>query len=195
MSLFQFIRATNRHTTEVCCASLLFVFTASAQASDVTVDCKALYQQHLKTDLQLPYQQFDQTEHQGFRLLAEQQCDQQAADLIEAYIAKNQAKQSSLRWHIAQLRASSGDYANAIRYANTVLNEQEDFSKNPLRWNDYVKATIAFLERDRKALQVHRDRVVAAAAEHFGNELNGKLLDALLRHFDRDYRYATSHID
>lgn len=195
MSLFQSFCVTNQQITLFCCASMLLVVTATAHAADTAVDCKALYQQHLKTDLQLPYAQFDQTEEQGFRPLAALQCDKEAADLIEAYIAKNNAKQSSLRWHIAQMRAMSGDYPNAIRYANSVLNAQEDFSKNPLRWNDYVKATIAFLERDRKALQYHRDQVAAAKAEHFGNELNAKLLDALLKHFDQDYRYATSHID
>lgn len=192
MSLFQSMYVTKRHRSVLYFASLWWAVSASAHAA---VDCKALYQQHLKTDLQLPYAQFDQTEQQGFRPLAALQCDKEAADLIEAYIAKNNATQSSLRWHIAQMRAMSGDYPNAIRYANSVLHEHEDFQQNALRWNDYVKATIAFLERDRKALQYHRDQVAAAKAEHFGNELNAKLLDALLKYFERDYRYATSHID
>lgn len=158
-------------------------------------DCSQLYAAHLATDLKLGYEQFDQTEGRGFRALAARGCDKEAADLIEAYVAANGAAERSLRWHVAQLRATQGDLAAAIHHARSVLSEGEDFAKAPLRWNDYVLATIAFLERDRAALQHHRDRVAAGREAHVGNALNLKLLDALLRHFERDYRYATSHID
>jgi hypothetical protein len=64
-----------------------------------------------------------------------------------------------------------------------------------LRWNDYVRATIAFLAKDRPALQRHRDAVAAGKEEHFGNALNLKLLDSLLLHFERDYAYASSQLE
>ena len=157
--------------------------------------CEQAYQDQLATDLALDYTAFDQTAGQGFRKLAGLGCKQQAADLIEAYIEANNATQSSLRWHIAQLRASHGANDEAIRYARTVLNEEEDLEARPLRWNDYVLATIAFLEKDKAALQYHRDQVAAGADDHFGNQLNLKLLDALIKHFDHSYAYATARIE
>lgn len=157
--------------------------------------CEQLYLQHAQSDLRLSYEQFDQTPRQGFRVLAEAGCEKQAADLIEAYISTNNATQSSLRWHIAQLRASHGDYDSAIEYANQTLLKKENFAERPLRWNDYVLATIGFLERNKDKLIYHRDRVAAASDEHPGNALNLKLLDSLIRHFDYNYKYATSHIE
>jgi outer membrane PBP1 activator LpoA protein len=176
---------------ELLLATLL-ISTSSAAA---TGSCEALYAQHLETDLALSYEAFDQSEGKGFRILAANGCEKQAADLIVRYIESTRATQSSLRWHVAQLRATAGETAEAIRYARSVLGEKEDWVKNPLRWNDYVLATIAFLEHDRESLQAHRDRIAQGKTEHFGNELNLRLVDSLVKHFDKDYRYATSHID
>ena len=99
-----------------------------------------------------------------------------------------------MRWHIAQIRAISGDTAEAIKYANSVLVVHEDFTKNPLRWNDYVLATIAFLRRDRRVLIAHRDEVARGKADYAGNALNLKLLDSLSTNFDASYKFATQHI-
>lgn len=153
-------------------------------------DCERLYQAHLESDLSLSYQEFDQTMGSGFRALSAQGCERHAADLIEAYIEFTGAEQSSLRWHIAQLRASHGDYAEAASYARASLREDEDFSEYPLRWNDYVLATVAFLEKDREALIKHRDRVAEGVDEHRGNAMNLRLLDALIEHFELSYSDA-----
>jgi len=155
-------------------------------------DCEALYQQHLQTDMALDYEAFDQTAGQGFRALAEMSCEKQAADLIEVYIRNTRAQQPSLRWHIAQLRASHGDYENAIDYANQALLKREDFDVKPLRWNDYVLATIGFLEQNKEKLIHHRNRVAAASLEHQDNAQNLKLLDMLVKYFAYNYKYATS---
>lgn len=158
-------------------------------------NCGQLYVEQLKSDLDLSYEKFDQTDGEGFRVLAAKGCEKEAADLIIEYIRATGASENSLRWHIAQLRASHGDAAEAVKYAKTVLNDKEDFDKNPLRWNDYVLATIAFLEQDKKKLIHHRDKVAKAKQAHFGNELNLKLLDSLVRHFNKSYKYATAHIE
>ncbi len=172
-------------------AVLLFTTVSNAEQ----MSCSTLYQEHVKSDLNLDYQTFDQTQGSGFRVLAQAGCHKEAADLIEAYIAANHATENSLRWHVAQLRATDGDSEAAISAARSVLKDTEDFSEQPLRWNDYVLATIAFLERDKEALIQHRNAVALGVDEYFGNELNLKLLDALIRHFDKDYAYATSHIE
>lgn len=177
-----------------CLAATGNADAAPEPGAPAQVDCAALLRAHLETDLALPYEAFDQTEGQGFRVLAARACHREAADLIERYIAANGAAERSLRWHAAQLRASSGETAAAIRHARSVLAESEDFANNPLRWNDYVLATIAFLERDREALLRHRAAVAAGKDAHFGNALNLKLLDSLVKHYERDYAWATSHI-
>jgi len=163
---------------------LLYTFSSFA------IDCEKAYQKHLQSDLTLSYQEFDQTMDSGFRPLAKLGCKKQAADLIEQYILHNNADQNSLKWHVAQLRAFTGNYISAIKNANLVLSEKEDFSKKALRWNDYVLATIAFLEKDKAKLIEHRNNVAAAKNEHYGNEMNMKLLDALIEHFDESYQYA-----
>jgi hypothetical protein len=156
--------------------------------------CEALYAEHVQTDLQLSYEAFDQTEGGGFRVLAKSGCLKEAADLIERYIEHTHAPERSLLWHIAQLRAEQGDAAEAIRYARKTLAETEDHARHPLRWNDYVLATIAFLEHDKPRLIHHRNLIAAAADAHFGNKLNLKLIDSLVLNFDRDYKYAVSHM-
>lgn len=175
--------------------SPLSLLLAIAPVATPAVDCSALHREHLASDLDLTYEAFDQTEGSGFRVLAAAGCPRQAADLIEAYIAHNDASESSLRWHVAQLRASSGDAPAAVRAARTTLVSAEDDAASPFRWNDYVLATIAFLERDRVALQRHRDAVAAGAGAHAGNAMNLRLLDALLRHFELGYDEATRRIE
>ncbi len=169
---------------------LLFVFVYSANAQK----CQELYDQHLKTDMVLSYKEFDQTMGKGFRAIIIAGCDKEAADLIEKYIEVNGAKQSSLRWHIAQARAHADNYAEAIKWSKTVLSEKEDFSNTELRWNDYVLATIAFLEKDKESLIVHRDNVEKAKDKHFGNQLNLKYLDSLIKHFNKSYKFASNNV-
>lgn len=117
-------------------AFLFLVLAAlAAGAASAEVDCQQLYREHLESDLTLSYEAFDQTMGSGFRELSAQGCEREAADLIEAYIEATGAEQNSLRWHIAQLRASHGDYEQAVRYARSSLLENEDLSARPLRWN------------------------------------------------------------
>src|SRR5882762_7594832 len=144
-------------------------------------ECSALLNNHLQTDLSLPYQEFDQTMGKGFRTMPED-CDNETADLIEAYIQKNGVV-SSLVWHVAQFRAMAGDYNQAMARAKQVLRSKEDFAKSPLRWNDYVLATIAFLENDKASFIAHRNSVAEGAKSYSGNKRNLDLLDGLIRDF------------
>ena len=49
-------------------------------------DCKAALEERLKDDLNLTYQQFDQTDDAGFRLLEKSGCHTEAAILIKRFI-------------------------------------------------------------------------------------------------------------
>ena len=170
---------------------LLFLPVSLAYAAD----CQKLFEAHLESDMDLSYEAFDQTMNQGFRVLAKEGCRKKAADLIEAYIRVNSAEQRSLRWHIAQLRAMHGADAEAARYARMSLAEDEDFSKNALRWNDYVLATVAFLEEDLESLIEHRARVAEGVGEHQGNAMNLRLLDALVDNFGGEYAAALETLE
>ena len=168
--------------------AMLFLCHAPSYA----VDCAKEYQRHLATDLTLPYEEFDQTLGKGMRPLANAGCAKEAADLIVAYIEKNQDKHNSLIWHVAQQRALADDRAEAIKYAKLSLLKTEDYEKNPLRWNDFVLATIAFLEKDRTSFDMHKAQVGKAKDAYFGNQLNFKLLEKLSSNFEKNYKDAAA---
>ena len=169
---------------------VLVMHTSGLAAAEQATACAKMYQQALASDLTLSYEEFDQTHGQGFRRLAEKNCVKEAADLIEAYIEATGAKQTSLIWHIAQMRAEQGDYKSAIAHAKASLRSTEEPKERPLRWNDYVLAVIAFLEGDRDSLVRHRNHVAAGAEEFWGNALNRDLLDRLIAGFGLPYSEA-----
>lgn len=161
----------------------------------LAAECESSYQQHRQSDLSLSYQAFALMPDQGFKALASMGCEKQAADLIQIYINANDAEQFQLYWEIAQLRALHGDYDQAIDNANRALLKKEDFASSPLRWNDFVLATVGFLEQDMAKLSYHRDRVAVGKDEHPRNLYNLRTLDNLIKYFNYNYRYATSNFE
>ncbi|RLV57994.1 hypothetical protein D5018_19635 [Parashewanella curva] len=156
------------------------------------VDCKAEFKKHLKTDLKLNHIEFDQTQNSGFRALGNKGCYKEAADLVELYIEKHNSKDLTMRWHVAQLRALSGDNKKAAENAKLSLTSNEQSKLSPLKWNDYVLASVGFFEGKKDILIHHRNMVAKAKDEHFGNELNLKMLDKLIKHFGKSYDYASN---
>lgn len=169
-------------------AALPLLFAAAIDTP--ATDCAALYAAHLRSDLELSVDAFDQTEGQGFRALAVAGCSREAGDLIEAWIAQHSPPPAHVYWHLAQQRAEHDDRLAAIAAARRSL-KPDEAADAAFKWNDYVHATIAFLERDRTAFDRYRN-VLAAATAHDGNAMNLRLIDALGRHFDLDYRQAVA---
>ena len=163
-------------------ASLLLLASA-------TTDCGALLSAQREAALKLDYEAFDQTEGSGFRVLAGAGCPREAADLIEAYLQSSGTKESSVTWHLAQMRAEAGQTPAAIAAARKVIRADEPEDAD-FKWNDYVHAMIAFLEKDRAAFDRHLARVRGAADRHYGNDLNARLLERIGRHFDMSYAEA-----
>jgi hypothetical protein len=141
----------------------------------ISSNCDVLYQQHMQTDMTLSYQQFDQTMDSGFRPLA-QNCKAQAIELIKNYIILNQAKENSMRWHIAQLSGEIGRVDEAIKYAQLTLKEDE---QGEFKWNDYVAGYIAYWRKDIPLLQ-EKINLLESHTEHQGNAMNAKLLKSFL---------------
>jgi hypothetical protein len=136
--------------------------------------------------LALSYQQFDQTPGSGWRVLAEQKKYREGAMLIEAYLAKHtevdRFQRANLHWHAAQLLAMNGDTESALRHFPAARLEPEP-PQSPVRWNDYVAATEAFLRGDRAALLAARERIVRSLPD----DANLRIVDSLIRHFGKPY--------
>ncbi len=154
-----------------------------------TESCITQLNAQLKSDLQLSYQEFDQTMGQGWRTLANTGCYNESVKLIERYIEVNNAPQNSLYWHLFQMLAYAGDTEQALTAAQKTLISNEQQANTPLLWNEYVNASAAFLKKDLNALKMHRANI-AKGAQFKPNELNLKVVDRLITHFDQSYQFA-----
>ncbi len=140
--------------------------------------------------LTLSYYEFDQTPRSGWRVLAEDDKRYvEAARLIEKYLDLHsdldRFQRATLHWHAAQLLAMAGDVKAALQQLPFARLDPEP-PNSPVRWNDYVDATAAFLEGDRARLQAARDRI----ATNSPGDANLPVVDSLLVHFEAPYARA-----
>jgi hypothetical protein len=141
--------------------------------------------------LALPYQQFDQMPASGWRSLSDRHQYGDAARLIEAYLTHHaqlpEDQGINLHFHAAQLFAFAGDVPNAIAHLDQAQYRVEPPA--PLRWNDYIVATKAFLENDRASLLGARERI-ASGPTLDGKAVNLNVVDSLITHFGESYLVA-----
>lgn len=145
--------------------------------------------------LALPYAEFDQTLGQGWRKYGDLGCYLSTATLVDEYMerySKTLAPWQSrvLRWHAGQLYGFHGDNATARAHFVDSLDPLEP-ADTPVRWNAYVQATIAFLDKDVKALTHYRDQIARGPTFH-GKIANLDVVNRLLKHMDRSYGAAYS---
>ncbi|MGJ3231765.1 MAG: hypothetical protein ACFE0P_08205 [Oceanicaulis sp.] len=115
--------------------------------------------ERLGTLLTLDQRAFDQDVSGGWRTVAARGgCDAATADLIEVWRDRSPHAQrpSILNWHAGQMRAYAGDYEAAIALFDAARTDQAE-------WNLYADATIAFLRRDRAALEAARGALAGMA--------------------------------
>ena len=140
--------------------------------------------------LDLPYQKFDQTPHSGWRLLAQDQKRfREAAALIDDYLTRhsdlNRFERSTLHWHALQCLAMGGETAAALKHlASSRLDPEPPDS--PIRWNDYVDATGAFLNHNRAKLLAARRRMATSKPD----DANLHIVDSFIAHFNEPYSKA-----
>jgi hypothetical protein len=109
--------------------------------------------------LALDETRFDQDMSGGWRALASKPgCDLAAADLLRDYRQVHRNEAGLLYWHEAQLRASAGQSKEAIALMERARKPAE---ADRAGWNLYVDATIAFLRKDRPALDNARSKLAA----------------------------------
>ncbi len=169
---------------------LIAALLAAAPLFASAADCDALLQQHLASDMQLAFEHFDQDEHQGWRALSAAGCDLQAVTLIEQYSATQPHPHPVMAWHRAQILAKAGRTADAIAATKQTLRPPGSDRDSGFDWNDYANATIAFLQGDRPALELNRERLAAAAKVARINEVNLRAVDRLARCFGQAYKAA-----
>lgn len=132
--------------------------------------------------LELDTWTFDQDPKTGWRSLP---ADMQI-DALKAYIkgpAPGKKKKhpdgkrvdnNTMTWHLGQALAMKGSMEEAIGWINQSLTDDDD---DP-QWNDYVKATIAFLEDDRTAFEEHAS----------GDNYNSSTLERLRAGLGKPYK-------
>lgn len=133
--------------------------------------------------LALSYEEFDQTPGSGWRVLAENgKRYPEAARLIEKYLTQhrelNLFQRVTLHWHAGQLWAFDGNNNKALHHLAFARLDPEP-PNHPLRWNDYVEATVAFLEGDRAKLLAARNRMAAKSP----NDANLPIVNSLVANF------------
>ena len=158
--------------------------------------------------------QFDQDLAGGWRALADRPgCILAAADLLRDYRQARKSEAGLLYWHEGQLRAHAGQTKEAIALLERARKPAE---ADRAGWNPYVDATIAFLRKDKPALQEARSRLAAVPAP-LGQDIppvidghvevdmadgqkrkipwppNGDIVDGLLSCFGKPYRQAYGH--
>lgn len=94
----------------------------------------------------------------------------------------------NLNFHAGQMYAFADDYRTAIdRFNKSTYTEEPP--ELPLRWNAYVHATIAFLNKDMARLKECREDIFGGPTFD-GEKANLDVVDRLIKHFDEPYAKA-----
>ncbi|MEJ6790929.1 hypothetical protein BrevBR_15405 [Brevundimonas sp. BR2-1] len=147
--------------------------------------------------LAMDLQAFDQGPSGWRRFEMVLDCEAETADLIRAYRDRHApdltpAQATGLYWHEGQLRASAGETVPAALLMERSIFAGED------RWSVlYKEATVAFLRRDRGALERARAALASLPAEdrRVGSTVSREIpnlarVDGLIACFDRPYDIA-----
>jgi|688.fasta_scaffold180682_3 hypothetical protein len=151
---------------------------------------QVFFQNNFNKYLSLSYTDFDQKPKSGWRSLAELEKYDEAAKSILFYIQNKQhldeIQVANLYFHAGQMFAFENNYESAIIYfKKSILASEPEHA--PVRWNDYVSASIAFLKRDRETLIFHRDEIAAKGTEIQGVIPNLAIVENLLNHIQMPY--------
>ena len=107
--------------------------------------------------LALDLKNFDQTPGKGWRVLQDAGCFQAAANLIDAYAERHGASYS-LSFHAGQLLLKAGkEQAARLKFAAAKRNNLPP--ERPLKWNEFVDAYLAYIDKNTAALQLARDAI------------------------------------
>lgn len=186
---------------------IAFLILVSGCQAIGQADMCSLPREETERLLSLNFEQFDQDLQGGWRAVADQDgCKARAAHIIEVYIRKHQrdipaGRMSTLQWHQGQMWAAAGASGKAMAAFKATKTEGD------IAQNHYTDATIAFLQRDRKAFDQARaslaalpppknwDQAVADFQKRFNRPgpvwpMNLDFVDRLGACFDQPYSQA-----
>ncbi|WP_440055143.1 hypothetical protein ACSLBF_03030 [Pseudoalteromonas sp. T1lg65] len=150
--------------------------------------CEEIYQQQSQK-LDVSVNEFDQPPGAGWRALLDAKCYNEAVKLIDDYQQKHNTDNSALEWHYFQLLAFAGRKEEAISVGKKIISELPATSSPEFLWNEYVIASVAFLEGDNQTLMENRNKL-AKHKEHFGNKMNLAAIDRLVNNIKQPYVIA-----
>jgi hypothetical protein len=189
-----------------------FLFLSATAAATPSTNATSTSCSHDRSRLlALDEAKFDQDTRGGWRPLGDTPgCELVAADLLRDYRQTHGNKSSMLYWHEGQMRAIAGQSGPAAALMEHSRVPVED---DPSGWNFYVDASIAFLRKDRIALD-DAHRKLAAVPPMTGEDvpalvdgfielptadgttlkmrwpMNIDVVDGLQRCFDKPYKIA-----
>ena len=176
------------------CTIAIFFIAGCERPSSRTADQAATGKSPVAatTPFELDYNAFDQTSGHGWRKLADDGRHVEAAELVDTYLQQNEDledwQRNNLRFHAGQLYAFGNDYPTAIFRFKASVSASEP-KESPIRWNAYVRATLAFLEEDLEQLVNMRDEI-AQGPELQGSVPNLDIVDRLIEKFGQPYSIA-----
>jgi hypothetical protein len=180
---------TSFRTASIACAIALLANVHVCAAAD---DCQLKLDQASQSELGLTVDKFDQGQEGGWRGLAKAGCNAEAATLIERYLVGYESNLRTLKWHQAQLLAVTNQYGSAIRAAEQSINPEQETQHPKFQWNAYVKATVAFLQRDRQKFDMQLLVLKDAVQAEPHNKVNFDIVEGLGSCFDKPYKEAYS---
>ncbi|HXV78081.1 MAG TPA: hypothetical protein VD788_17355 [Candidatus Polarisedimenticolaceae bacterium] len=145
--------------------------------------------------LALDWEAFDQGP-KGFRAFVSEQryCPRETGELIESYLDAHPGLTVQQRYvsefHAGQQFAGANDTSRALAHFYRGFNPHEDPAGRG-KWNAYVRATIAFLEKDRETLEASY-RVLDRQRDNPMNAINLRLVEGFRRAFDGTYGEAVA---
>ncbi len=134
------------------------------------------------------FQSFDQNMIGGWRAVADGGCEIEAAKLLEAYLDAHREtlepwQRRILHFHAGQMHAFAGETTAALSHFRQSYDPPEHDRQAPLRWNAYVRATIAFLQNDRSTLDECRDAMMRGPHDPMWFAPNRAVVDRLIAGF------------
>lgn len=159
--------------------------------------------------LEMPFEQFDQTNGEGWRALGETAgCHAEAGEMIVDYILHSRAGTDGinlrvLRFHAGQNFAFANQTERALAFFRATYSDPEAVARRRsyttgseairnMDWNSYVDATIAFLEGNRPALEAAAARLEQQTPFEDGRIPNLNVADGFLACFGQPYSEAYS---
>jgi hypothetical protein len=173
----------------------LMLMAAAATASPKPAAACTLTMQAKVANAKLSFDDFDQkgSTPTTARSLGQRGCWKAAAEATADYLIRgpiaSPGEQVVLLFHVGQQLALGGEERRGADFVAAARRPVDPAaSADRLRWNDYVVGTWAFLTKDRAMLTAARDAVLAG--KNPGDQINGRILAALERCFNKPYIVA-----